>query len=194
MIFKHAIALTGGIGTGKSTVCNILFLNGYRIVDADKIAHKLLDESISDIKNIFGDEYINKDGKVDRPLLGKLIFANSNKKVLLEEFLHPKIRKEIIKQCTRLESLNFPYLVDIPLYFETLAYPEITRSVVIFTSYEEQIKRVISRDKISREFAIQKINSQMKIEKKLELCTYVIDNSKDLKHLQNEVDLFMEKI
>lgn len=193
MNLKYAIALTGGIATGKSTVCKLLFLNGYRVVDADDIAHKLLDIHHLDIASMFGDEYVDND-KVIRSKLGQMIFHNQSQKNKLEQFLHPKIRIEILKQCQKLESLNFTYFVDIPLFFETNAYPEITKSVVVYTPYDEQLRRVMRRDNISEEFAKAKINSQMPIQEKMKLATYIVDNSKDLKHLQREIDKFMLEI
>ena len=95
--FKYAIALTGGIATGKSTVCNILKLYGFSIIDADEISHKVLEEQKEKIAKIFGKEYI-KDNKVDRVALGKLIFSDKNSKKLLENLLHPLIKKTIEKE------------------------------------------------------------------------------------------------
>ena len=79
MAFEYAIALTGGIATGKSTVASLLALNGMRVIDADKISHKILDESKEWVRESFGDEFVTPKG-VDRAKLGKLIFSNQDKK------------------------------------------------------------------------------------------------------------------
>ena len=190
--FKNAIALTGGIATGKSTVCNLLKLHGFLIIDADKIAHKLLDENSQKIEELFGKQYV-ENGKVLRKELGKIIFSNEENKLKLEALLHPLIFQEIEKEAKLFEEQNKPYIVDIPLFFEKMHYP-ISKSIVIYTPIDLQIKRLQNRDNISKEEAMLKISNQMDIEEKKSLGTYIIDNSKDLKHLQQEIEVFLENI
>ena len=185
-LFTNAIALTGGISTGKSTVCNLLKLHGFLIVDADKIAHKILDLNASKIEELFGTKYV-ENGLVQRKELGKIIFSNEENKLKLEALLHPLIKEEIIKESRVCEEQNKTYFIDIPLFFEKMHYP-IVKSVVVYTPKELQIERLIKRDNITKDEALLKISNQMDIEKKKELSTYIIDNSKDLKHLQNEVE------
>ncbi|AXH13772.1 dephospho-CoA kinase [Malaciobacter mytili] len=191
-LFKNAIALTGGISTGKSTVCNLLKLHGFLTIDADKIAHKLLDENSNEIIKMFGEQYV-KDGKVLRKELGKIIFSNEDNKLKLEALLHPKIKDEIIKESRIFEEANKPYFIDIPLFFEKMHYP-IPKSLVIYTPKELQIQRLMKRDNIDEKEAILKISNQMDIEKKKQLADFVIDNSKDLKNLQNEVERVIGEI
>jgi dephospho-CoA kinase len=190
--FKHAIALTGGISTGKSTTSNLLMLHGYLILDADKIAHKLLDKHSSWVASSFGDEFVSGE-KVIRSELGKVIFSDKEAKKRLEEFIHPKIKDEIIKESKRYEDRATPYFIDIPLFFETKNY-DISRSVVVYTPRDIQIERLMKRDNISKQEAIKKIENQLDIEKKRDLATFVIDNSYDLKHLQDEVEKLVNKI
>lgn len=190
--FEHAIALTGGIATGKSTVCNILKLYGFSIIDADKIAHEVLEEQKDKIAQIFGKEYI-KDGKVDRKSLAKLIFSDKNAKEKLEKLLHPLIKEKIEKESLKLEKYKVPYIVDIPLFFETKNYP-IKKVVVVYAPKDEQLKRLTQREGLSKEEAIKRLDAQMDIEEKKRLADYVIDNSKDLKHLQSEIEKFIEEV
>ena len=185
-LFTNAIALTGGISTGKSTVCNLLKLHGFLIIDADKIAHKILDLNASKIEELFGTKYV-ENGLVQRKELGKIFFSNEENKLKLEALLHPLIKEEIIKESRVCEEQNKTYFIDIPLFFEKMHYP-IVKSVVVYTPKELQIERLIKRDNITKDEALLKISNQMDIEKKKELSTYIIDNSKDLKHLQNEVE------
>jgi len=192
MAFQYAIALTGGIATGKSTVASLLALSGMRVIDADKIAHTLLDNSKEWVKETFGEEYLTPKG-VDRAKLGALIFSDAKQKQLLESYLHPKIKEEITKESTRQDSFGFPYLIDIPLFFENKNYP-IEKSVVVYTPKEIQLERFIKRNGYSKEESLKRINSQLDIEAKKQQATWVIDNSKDLKHLQNEVEKFVETI
>ncbi|MEA1956536.1 MAG: dephospho-CoA kinase [Campylobacterota bacterium] len=192
MAFKYAIALTGGIATGKSTVASLLALNGMRVIDADTISHEILDTSSEWVKDTFGLEYIN-NSKVDRTKLGKLVFSDADAKKTLEEYLHPKIRQEIKIRSEKQDSFKFPYLIDIPLFFENNAY-DIEESVVVYTPLDTQLTRFIKRNGYSKEESLKRINFQMPIDDKKAKATWVIDNSKNLKHLQQEVEDFVEKI
>jgi len=192
MAFEYAIALTGGIATGKSTVASLLGLNGLRIIDADRIAHRLLDENSGWVAERFGDEFV-KNGKVDRPALGKIVFADPNVKKELESFLHPKIRAAIEEQSEKQDRLKYPYLIDIPLFFETSSYP-IKNSVVVYTPKTLQLERFMKRNGFSEEESLRRIESQMDIEEKKSRATWIIDNSSNLKHLQKECEQFVETI
>ena len=189
MAFEYAIALTGGIATGKSTVASLMALNGMRVIDADTISHEILDASVSWVKESFGDEYISAS-KVNRTKLGSLVFSDEKKKKVLEEFLHPKIRAEIEKRSIKQDGFKFPYLIDIPLFFENGAY-EIKDSVVVYTPSDVQLERFMKRNKYSQEESLNRIASQMPIDEKKTKATWVIDNSKNLKHLQQEVEDFV---
>ena len=192
MAFKYAIALTGGIATGKSTVASLMALNGMRVIDADAISHKILDDSYAWVEESFGSEYVN-NSKVDRTSLGNMIFSSPHAKKILEDFLHPKIRAEIEKQSIKQDSFKFPYLIDIPLFFENGAY-DIKESVVVYTPSNVQLERFMKRNGYSREESLKRIAFQMPIDDKKERATWVIDNSKNLKHLQQEVEDFVDKI
>ena len=184
--FKYAIALTGGIATGKSTVTSLFMLHGFLTIDADKIAHKLLNIHSSEIGQLFGEQYI-EDGIVLRKKLGSLIFNDEKEKEKLEKFIHPLIKKAIIEEAKIFESQQTPYLIDIPLFFEKQHY-NIDKSIVVYTSKDTQIERLMKRDGSSKEDALSRINNQMDIEKKKDLADYVIDNMGNLKNLQKEVE------
>jgi len=192
MAFEYAIALTGGIATGKSTVASLLALNGMRVIDADCISHEILDASLLWVKETYGQEYVN-NSKVNRAKLGKLVFSDEKAKKTLEEFLHPKIRAEIEQRSIKQDSFKFPYLIDIPLFFENGAY-DIKESVVVYTPTDVQLERFIKRNSYSEEESLKRIAFQMPIDEKKEKATWVVDNSKNLKHLQQEVEDFVEKI
>jgi len=179
--FKNAIALTGGIATGKSTVVKILDLP---TIDADRIAHEILDSQQDKIAKLFGNEFI-KDNRVNRKALGGLIFSDSKAKKKLEQFIHPLIYAKIEQLSSQYDKLNQPYIIDIPLFFETNRYP-IKKSLLVYAPKEIQLQRLMLRDSSTKEEAEQRIESQMDIEKKREKATYLIDNSQDLKTLQAE--------
>jgi dephospho-CoA kinase len=180
----NAIILTGSIATGKSTVASLLKLYGYSVISADDVAHKILKKHSNEIEKIFGTSH--------RKELGKIVFNDKKKKKELENFLHPKIKENILKKSNELEKYNIPYFLDIPLYFETGNYNEFKDIVVVYTPYEIQLQRLMQRNNISQDEAKKLINLQLPIEEKKEKASYVIDNSKDLKHLQKEVDEFIK--
>ena len=184
--FKNAIVLTGGIATGKSTVASLFMLHGFLTIDADKIAHKILDQNTSRITELFGSQYI-QDNKVNRPKLGNLIFNNTVEKKRLEAFIHPLIKEQIIKEAQIFEQQNKPYLIDIPLFFENKNY-DIDKSIVVYTTKDIQLQRLIKRDNSTVEDAQSRISNQMDIDIKKELSTFVINNNLNLKNLQNEVE------
>ncbi|MDP2079270.1 MAG: dephospho-CoA kinase [Sulfuricurvum sp.] len=192
MAYKYAIALTGGIATGKSTVASLMGLNGLRIIDADAISHRILDENASWVSEHFGTAYVSS-GKVLRSELGKMIFANPKAKKELEAFLHPKIRAAIEEESEKQDRFEYPYLIDIPLFFETRSYP-IENSVVVYTPKELQLERFMKRNGFSKEESLARIESQMDIDEKRFRATWVIDNSSNLKHLQQECEQFVETI
>ncbi len=192
MSFKYAIVLTGGIATGKSTVAKLFLEDNFVLIDADKIAHEMLDRQKEKIVELFGVKYLKND-MVDRKALGSLIFSNKKEKLRLEKLLHPLIFQEIEKQSTEQDKYESIYLVDIPLFFETKRYP-IEKTIVVYTPRDKQLERLVERDGSSKEEAKKRIESQIDIEKKKHLGTYIINNSQDLKYLQQEYDRVKKEI
>ena len=186
MSFRYAYALSGGIATGKSSVGKIFRQYGVDIIDADSVAHEILEEQKEEIVRLFGERYL-KDGKVNRKRLGGLVFGSSDAKKRLEDLLHPLIYKEIERRSNMLDALKKPYFIDIPLFYETNRYP-IETSVLVYAPKNIQLKRLIKRNSFSKKEATERIESQMDIEIKKKLATHVIDNSGSLHALQRECD------
>ena len=193
MIFKNAIVLTGGIATGKSSVASLFMEDGFALIDADKVAHEMLDLHQEKIADLFGIEYI-EEGSINRKKLGTLIFSNKEEKKRLEGLLHPLIYQEIEAEALELDKKNLPYIIDIPLFFESKGRYPIEKSIVVYTAKEKQLKRLMFRDKSSKKEAQARIDSQLNIEEKKQYATYIIDNSKDMKHLQHEYARVREQI
>ena len=192
MAFEYAIVLTGGIATGKSTVAKIFRDYGFEIIDADKVAHEILDLHHEEISQLFGAEYV-EGKKVIRQKLGILIFGNKKEKLRLEALLHPLIFSEVEKKSLVLNKLKKPYLIDIPLFFETNRYP-IKESIVVYIPQELQLERLMNRDTSTNREAQERIDAQMNIEEKKQSATYIIDNQGSLKNLQNLCDKVKDKI
>ncbi len=185
MDFSYAIALSGGIATGKSTLALMLRQDGFSVIDLDKISHEILNSHAKDIGSIFGCEYIYND-MVDKNKLANLIFNDAEKKQKLEEFMHPKILSESKKQAKKLSVLKKPYFLEIPLFFETNSY-DIQKCVLVYANKKNQLKRLMKRSNLDKQEALKRINSQMDIEKKRQMADFIIDNNLDLKHLKTQI-------
>lgn len=195
MVLKNAIALTGGIGTGKSTTIKILESQGYQILDADKIAHQLLQEHRFKIARHFGSEIIEKD-ILNRKKLGAIVFQKANELKWLEDFLHPLIRERMLKKAYELEKNHQAYFLDIPLFFEVggkKCYP-VSKVVLIYAPKTLQIERLLERDKLKESEILQRLACQMDIEQKRAMSDYVIDNSSSLKDLNKQVERFLKTL
>lgn len=195
-ILNHAIVITGCIGSGKSTAVSFLMLYGYDCVCADKIAHSVLIAQKSSVVEAFGEGILNAQGEIERKKLGEIVFANPQKREILESILHSHIRDEIIKQALVLEKKQVWYFLDIPLFFEVGGkdtYP-VKRSVVIYASLEESLRRIMQRDRLSMAEAQARLNAQMPIEQKCALADDVIDNSQDIKLLQRQVESYLQSL
>lgn len=190
MSFKYAIVLTGGIGSGKSTIASFLKLYGYEVVCADSIAHTILDQSTKEVVEIFGKEIL-ENNRINRKRLGEIVFNDKKKKEILEKILHPKIKEEILKQAKALETKKIPYFLDIPLFYETKNYP-FKEVLLVFVPREIQIQRIQKRDHLESQAIQARISSQMPLEEKKQLASYVIDNSGDLENLQKEVEKYLQ--
>jgi len=192
MSFKYAIALTGGIATGKSTVVKLFREKGFRVIDADKIAHEVLDAQHREIAEMFSKDFV-KEGKVDRKLLGSIVFSDPEKRKALEGLLHPLIYDRIAEASEKLDKRAEPYLVDIPLFYEGGRYA-IEKVVVVYARKEQQLERVMQRDGYDKKEALARIESQIDIEEKRENASYVINNSTNLKDLAYETERVKEAI
>ncbi len=193
MNFNYAIILTGGIATGKSAVSGILQDCGFGVIDLDKINHGLLKTHSKEIASLFGKEYL-VDGEINRRALGKLVFGDLKKRKILEGYLHPLIKQEAKKQAIKLEKLKKLYFIDNPLYFEMGGFLDIKEVLLVYAPTKIQLQRLMKRNSFIKEEAQKRIDSQMYIEDKKLLASYVIDNSKDTKHLKAEVEKMLTHI
>jgi len=190
--FRYAIALTGGIATGKSTVSKRFRKRGFTVIDADKIAHQILDSSAVEVAALFGKEVLIEGG-VNRKSLGAIVFSDLEKRRSLEGLLHPRIYKEIFRLSQREEEEKRPYLIDIPLFFETGRY-NIPKVIVVYATQQQQIERAMVRDGLSFEKIKQRIEAQLDIEAKCSLADYLIDNSGNTLQLDKEIKYVISKI
>ena len=172
------IGLTGGIASGKTTVCNLFKELSIEIIDADVISHELSKKggaAFEEIVEAFEDDIIGNDGEIDRKKLRSIIFNNNTKKKVLENIIHPKVLLSINEKIGASQS---DYLIiSVPLMIETGMNAMMDRILLIDCNTETQIERLIQRDQTSREEAITIIESQASIESKRELSDDRIINN-----------------
>ena len=185
------IGLTGGIATGKSMVSAILESAGAVIIDADRIARKVVKKNLPAYRQIvdtFGGSVLLPDGEINRTALGNLIFNDPRKKQLLNTIVHPQVEKETHRQLKQIKKNNPNALVilDIPLLFEANMHKDLSEVIVVYAPEHIQIKRLMERDHLAQEDALARIRSQMPIEEKKSLATMVIDNSGTLEHTRKQ--------
>jgi dephospho-CoA kinase len=193
-----SVGLTGGIGSGKSTVSGELVRLGYRVIDCDAIAHRITEKGspvLDEISDAFGEEVITSDGSLDRKAVAAIVFNDREKRLKLQEIV---TRKVIDEAASELEALKASgsgetVFVDMPLLFETESEDLFDRTLVVTCSLEKRIERVMKRDGVSREKVIERINSQMPQAEKVVLADDVIDNSGDTENTYGQLRELLEK-
>jgi dephospho-CoA kinase len=192
------IGLTGGIATGKSAAKEILEHLGIPVIDADQIAHFISQpgqQGFNEIVKSFGPQILTDEGLLDRAKLGEVVFKSDEKKLLLESLLHPIIQTEVLKQKSHFEKSGFPIcFYDVPLLFEKKLQDQFMCTVLIWCDYETQLQRLITRNSLSTEQALDRIKSQLPLYEKLPLATYCIDNSTTLESLQKQIESLLAKL
>lgn len=188
------VALTGGIGSGKSTVSSEFQKLGAPIIDSDVISRELVKfgmPCLNAIINEFGSVFLNEDQTLDREKLRDIIFNDEAAKNKLEEILHPAIYQEIE---TQVSNINYPYcLIVIPLLIETQAADRFDRILVVDTTENLQIERTSNRDNSSSQTVENIIKKQASREHRLEYADDVIDNSVKIEELNETVHKLHEK-
>jgi dephospho-CoA kinase len=174
--------LTGGIASGKTTVASIFQSQGALIVDADKIARQVVapgEPSWTAIRDHFGEEVLNADGTINRPLLGRRVFNNPRLRRQLEKIVHPVVRARMNAQVERLRKTSPRAVViqDIPLLYESRMENGLMEIIVVYAPRALQLRRLIQRDGIDRRDAQARIAAQLPIEEKCRRATIVINNS-----------------
>ena len=190
------IGLTGGIASGKSTVCGMLQDRGCTIVDADKVAHKLLlkgQPCFGRVVEAFGVDILDSAGEIDRNRLGAIVFENQSLLETLEGIVHPEVIRQILAKLDILEKEQplGKVVVDASLMIESGFYKSFKRLVVVTCRLEQQLERLITRNGLSESQARRRISIQMPLEQKLGFADYVIDNSRLLEHTRAQVDALL---
>lgn len=188
------IGITGSIACGKSTVSNYLKEKGYTIIDADKLGHIALtsDEVKEKLKKSFG-LTILENNEISREKLGKLVFGNDENLKILNSIVHPYIRKIILQLQENHRDERFVFL-DIALLFEAGFEDLVEKIIVVHVDEKIQVARLMSRNALSKEQAMFRIESQMSSKDKSILGNYVIDNGGTKEETYKQIDLIIEAL
>ena len=188
------IGITGSIACGKSTVSDYLIAKGYTIIDADKIGHVAL--TSNDVKRKlsekFGDEIL-ENNEISREKLGKLVFGNNNNLKKLNNIIHPKIKELILKLQVEHKNENLVFL-DIALLYEANFVDLVEKVAVVYVDEDVQLERLMTRNFLSKEEALKRIESQMSPQEKASLGDFVINNSYRKEDTFQQIDEILEKL
>ena len=197
------IGLTGGIGTGKSTVSQILQEKKFPVIDLDTISHEVIKipKVIEKIVENFGKEVLENSGnfenennaiRISREKLGKIIFENKEKRLLLNSIMHPEILHTMREQISKYKKSNKIIFVEIQLLFEVQWEKEFDYILLISAKKSTQIRRILERDKRSENDALNIINSQLSLDEKKKRSDFVIENDGNIEELKEKIDKFLE--
>lgn len=177
------VGITGGIGSGKTTVCRVFEVLGTPVFEADSAAKKLLntDEEIkSGLIHLFGRDIFTPEGIIDRKKLAGIIFNNPIQLTKMNQLVHPVVRKEFLKWAHQYE--HAPYIIhEAAILFESGFHKMMDFSILVFAPEEERIRRVMKREGVSKKEVVERIKHQFSEEKKQKMATFVLEN--DNRHL-----------
>jgi len=188
------VGLTGNIASGKSEAARVFAELGAHIIDADRIAHESLSPgtaTYTSVLSAFGKDLLNSDLSIDRRKLGSLVFKDAEKRTLLNNLVHPGVRKEIWRRMAEIEEetgSNCIVIVDAALLVEYGQYKLYHRLVVVTCDPSLQLARIVTRDGLSLEEAQARISSQMPVQEKLKVADYTIDTSGTFKETRRHIE------
>ena len=189
------VGLTGGIVGGKSTVASMFKDLGVKIVDADKLGHSVIlpyRPAWKKIIRLFGKDFLRKDLTIDREKLGKIVFTNQTLLKKLNEITHPEIIKLIKKEINLAKNKTYSQekvlIIDAALIYEAKIDRLMDKIIVVYIDEDEQVKRLIRRNNLSKEEALHRIKSQMSTKEKVKMADYIIDNSSSLDKTKKQVE------
>lgn len=178
------MGLTGGIGSGKSTVARMFAEQGVPVVDADQIARDVVapgTDGLAEIRAAFGDSILAPDGSLDRKALGERVFADADARKQLEAILHPRIARASMARFAELASEGHPYAIyEAALLVENGSHRMMSALIVVTASEATQLARVQARDGLSEAEARARMAAQLPLEEKVRVADYVIENDGDV--------------
>ncbi|AWI06767.1 dephospho-CoA kinase [Clostridium drakei] len=192
------IGLTGGIGSGKSTISEMFRKRGFNIIDADIVAREVLNkypEIICGIKKNFGERFVDENDKLKRRELGDFIFAVQERRKKYEEIIMPFIIKEIFYIISELDKKGKEVcILDAATLIENNLHKYMDINILVWVDSSTQLERIKNRDKLPHSEILNRINSQMSLQEKIKFVDYTIDNSKSLENTEEELNITLKEI
>lgn len=189
------VGLTGGIASGKSTVCRLFAAKGCTVIDADLVAHELLlrgQPGYEPVVSAFGPGILGDSGEIDRGKLGAEVFGNPSKLGQLNRLLHPEVIRTIQGRLQALKQVRT--LVDASLMIESGFHQHFRRLVLVVCTLEQQVERLMARNRLTEEQARQRIALQMPLAEKRAFATDIVDNSGTEEQTRIQVDALFEDL
>ncbi|MDG2211455.1 MAG: dephospho-CoA kinase [Acidimicrobiales bacterium] len=184
------IGLTGGIGSGKSTVSTGLVDRGAVLIDADAIVRELQQPGKPVFEKMverWGEKILSDEGELNRQAVADIVFKDSEELLVLNEIVHPLVRDEIARLRDIYAGGGAPIILDIPLLIES-GYEDLNGIIVVDLIPEEAIRRLVAYRGFAEEDAKNRISNQAKREDRIEKADFVVDNNGDLNSLNEEID------
>jgi len=192
------VAVTGGAGSGKTSVCNRLKELGVKVISADEMARKAVAPGSTAFKKIvryFGSTVLLSDGTLNRKVLRRMITDDDDARLAMERFIHHEIAKLILKNvvCAEKEGCRM-VVIEVPLLFELDMKEKFDWVVVVIADKELRVKRLMERDQTSRDEAMDLINVQMPDKEKIDRADYVVWNEGSMEKLVESVDILFNNL
>jgi dephospho-CoA kinase len=193
------VGLTGGIGSGKSLAAKFFKEQGAYIIDSDQLCRDFVRKNQPALKEIvdsFGESILKSDGNLNREDLAKIIFHDNKKKSTLEAILHPKVIAKGHELYLNIKNNNPSAIViiDAALLIESGNFESVDKVIVIQSTEEQQLKRILSRNYLSRDQALVRIKNQMSLEDKNKYADYTLDNNLQPKDLKESICVLYKKL
>lgn len=191
------IGLTGSIASGKSTVAGMFTEFDLPVIDADKISRLVVEpgqQAYTDIVAVFGRDILLPDETIDRSKLGRIIFADKEKREQLNGIVHPAVRQKMLKERDHYIQKGYRCVVmDIPLLFESQLTHFVDTTMVVYVQELNQLNRLMNRNGFSEEEAYQRIQSQMSMDEKKELADIVLDNNGTIEQTYQQLKTYLQQ-
>ena len=192
------IAITGGAGSGKSVVARMFQEVGAAVLDADEIAHRVVEVGApawEELRKAFGPEFFLEDGALNRPVMARRVFGDPQARLRLNEIVHPYVAREIRERLADLERQRVTMvLVEVPLLFEAGLAGGYDRVIVVDANPQEQVERLQARDQRSEAEIQGIIDAQMPLKDKVSRADYVVDNRGSLEETRRQVQTIWENL
>ena len=192
------VGITGGIGSGKSTVTNMLRDKGLPIIDADIVAREVFviyPEVLCQIKEEFGNAFFDEKGMIKRKELGNFIFKNNVSRKKLEEIMMPFIKKEIEHKIKAYEEDNSKIcFLDAPTLIENNLHTSMDVTILVWVGNDVQVQRVMLRDEMDYGQTMVRIRAQMTLEEKRKFADFIINNEGSIENTKLQLDLILTQL